>query len=196
LPVPVTSVGHPPGSSGTGRKSLAPRWEIAVDNRIGGPAAALPCPLLGYAPSSPRAADRGLRHEGGIQARDRTGQPFTQVHPRRVPEVLPAPGKVGERIAYVSIPGRRVAGVDARAGQFPDDRPERVEADAFAASHVEDHSRRDRGPARKQVRLYGVLDVREIAGLLPVSEDRGSLACKGSGDELRDRGAVGRMRVL
>ena len=128
------------------------------------------------------------------EPRHRLPEPLLDRVPGIIPERLPGPGDVGERVPDVARTWRLVDGIAPGADDIHKGGCKLVEADPAAAGDV-------KGPPdvalhRPDVRLDHVGDEGEVAGLLPVAVDDRGLPIEQPGDELRDHRRVLGLGVL
>src|SRR5687767_11857946 len=86
--------------------------------------------------------------------------------------------------------------LNVAAGNVANCVDERVQRDAFAARDVERPTVHVARRGCEQVRIYGVVDVCEIARLLTIAVDHGRPAADESKDEAGDDGRVSGTRIL
>src|SRR5690348_3227400 len=131
-----------------------------------------------------------------VKGDDRPPESFLEVD-RRAPAEHPLRlAHVGPRVAHVAGTGIAVLALD-RPVENPADRVcERVDARRRTCGDVEDPAARALGLACADRRLDDVVDVREVARLLAVAEDRHGVAGLDRGDEERHDRRVLRRWVL
>ena len=96
-----------------------------------------------------------------------------------------SPTRAGSKIGLMFVPKRAVDSVH-----------ELQQVERLAAGDVDRAADRSRRVGGQQVAVDDVVDVREVARLLAVAEDRRPPAGQHFGDELRDHGRVLALRIL
>src|SRR2546426_5899920 len=123
-------------------------------------------------------------------------QTLAQGDRRRIAEQPLRLPDIGDRMSNVAGSAGLVDGLDVDTEDRPDLSRELVQAGPDPAADVEDVAGRARMVGRAPVRVHDVRDVREVAALLAVAEDRGRPAGQQPGREAWDHGGVLRARVL
>src|SRR5207302_4451493 len=132
-----------------------------------------------------RAITRRTRIDSAKKSVCSQAQAVLEADTRLPAEDFPGRGHVRERVPDVTRAGRGLAAFDLLAEE-PSDRLEQV-VDAVGGSgrDVEDAAVRALGLGGAEVGVDDVGDVREVAGLAAVAEDRDRLAAGDRGDEGR-----------
>src|SRR3954452_9028669 len=131
-----------------------------------------------------------------IEVGDGSAQPFLEADTRPVPEHATGERNVGPRVTHIARPRLGVALLDGTVEDLSDRVREVVDACGRARRDVEDLSACAVGLARTDRRIDDVPDIREVARLLTVAEDRHRPVLGDRSHEQRDHRGVLRERAL